>query len=232
MEEKPEVRKAGGVYYTPAYIVEYIVKHTVGRCWEKRTREAGDGWRRPSRGPEAQARSRPPGRQAADSRSGLRLRVVLARRPIGFSWIGIAIGTSRDGPEKHARSRNPKLYRGPAGDWRLTTAEKKRILLNNIYGVDIDPQAVEVTKLSLLLKVLEGESGETISNQLRFLHERALPDLDANIKCGNSLIGPDFFNGHQLNLFDDEERWRINVFDWHDKEQGFGTIMAAGGFDA
>jgi len=42
------------------------------------------------------------------------------------------------------------------------------------------------------LLVLEGESGETISNQLRFLHERALPDLDGNIKCGNSLIGPDF----------------------------------------
>ena len=137
-----------------------------------------------------------------------------------------------DDPEKHARSRSPKLYRGPAGDWRLTTAEKKRILLNNIYGVDIDPQAVEVTKLSLLLKVLEGESGETISNQLRFLHERALPDLDGNIKCGNSLIGPDFLNGHQLNLFDDEERWRINVFDWHDATRGFGTIMAAGGFDA
>ena len=64
-----------------------------------------------------------------------------------------------DDAEKHARGRNPKLYRGPAGDWRLTTAEKKRILLNNIYGVDIDPQAVEVTKLSLLLKVLGGRVG-------------------------------------------------------------------------
>jgi len=44
----------------------------------------------------------------------------------------------------------------------LTTKEKKRILLNNIYGVDIDPQAVEVTKLSLLLKVLKGENRETL----------------------------------------------------------------------
>jgi hypothetical protein len=48
-------------------------------------------------------------------------------------------------------------------EWKLTTAEKKRILLNNIYGVDIDSQAVEVTKLSLLLKVLEGETEESIS---------------------------------------------------------------------
>ena len=38
----------------------------------------------------------------------------------------------------------------PAAAGNLTTAEKKRILLDNIYGVDIDPQAVEVTKLSLL----------------------------------------------------------------------------------
>ena len=34
IEEKPEVRKAGGVYYTPAYIVDYIVKNTVGRLVE------------------------------------------------------------------------------------------------------------------------------------------------------------------------------------------------------
>ncbi|MGB2984520.1 MAG: hypothetical protein WBE26_01445, partial [Phycisphaerae bacterium] len=56
-----------------------------------------------------------------------------------------------------AKGRKPKIFQGPGGDWRLTTAEKKRILLNNIYGVDIDPQAVEVTKLSLLLKVLGKE---------------------------------------------------------------------------
>ena len=80
--------------------------------------------------------------------------------------------------------------------------------------MDIDPQAVEVTKLSLLLKVLEGESGETLTNQLRLFHERALPDLGGNIKCGNSLIGPDFYNGQQMSLLDDEERYRINVFDW------------------
>ena len=65
-----------------------------------------------------------------------------------------------DGPEKHPK----EMYQAPGG-WRLTTAERKRILLNNIYGVDIDPQAVEVTKLSLLLKVLEGESQDTLERQ-------------------------------------------------------------------
>ena len=92
-------------------------------------------------------------------------------------------------------ANRPSLYQAQGGDWRLTTAERKRILLNNIYGVDIDSQAVEVTKLSLLLKVLEGENNQTLERQMKFFHERALPDLGDNIKCGNSLIGPDFYDG-------------------------------------
>ena len=112
-----------------------------------------------------------------------------------------------------------------------TTAEKKRILLNNIHGVDIDPQAVEVTKLSLSLKVLEGESQESIGAQLGLFKERALPDLGSNIKCGNSLIGPDYYEGRQLSMdfIDDEERYRVNAFNW---KAAFPQIFTAGGFDA
>lgn len=95
--------------------------------------------------------------------------------------------------------------------------------------MDIDPQAVEVTKLSLMLKVLEGESEQTLAAQLKLFHERALPDLSRNIQCGNSLIGPDFYDGQQSHLFDEEERYRINVFDWR---AAFPEIMKAGGFDA
>jgi hypothetical protein len=95
--------------------------------------------------------------------------------------------------------------------------------------VDIDPQAVEVTKLSLLLKVLEGGNEQTLLRQLKMFQERALPDLGNNIKCGNSLIGPDFYDGKQMNLFDEEERYRVNVFDW---EKEFPEIMKTGGFDA
>jgi hypothetical protein len=61
-------------------------------------------------------------------------------------------------------------------------------------------------------------------------HERALPDLGHNIKCGNSLIGPDFYEQQQMALLDDEERYRINVFDWRGKD-GFPGVMKAGGFD-
>ncbi|MCH8965531.1 MAG: Eco57I restriction-modification methylase domain-containing protein, partial [Planctomycetes bacterium] len=64
---------------------------------------------------------------------------------------------------------------------------------------------------------------------LKFFHERALPDLAANIKCGNSLIGPDFYDGQQLGLFDEDEALRINAFDW---ETEFADIMRSGGFEA
>ena len=95
-------------------------------------------------------------------------------------------------------------------EYRLSTQKRKDILLNSIYGVDIDPQAVEVTKLSLLLKVLEGESQDSINAQARFFHERALPDLGRNIKCGNSLIGDDFDDSE----LSEAERRKINKFNW------------------
>jgi hypothetical protein len=69
-----------------------------------------------------------------------------------------------------------------------------------------------VTKLSLLLKVLEGSRHPTGAADAALLGERVLPDLDGNVKCGNSLIGPDFFDG-RLDL-DEDERRRINAFDW------------------
>ena len=119
-----------------------------------------------------------------------------------------------DGPAKWATGRTPRLYQTQQGEWKLTIDERKRILLNNIYGVDIDPQAVEVTKLSLLLKVLEGESEQTLNPQLALFPDRVLPDLARNIQCGNSLIGPDFYDGKQLALLDEDEALRINVFDW------------------
>ena len=202
VEEKPEVKKAGGVYYTPAYIVEYIVKHTVGALCDGKTPKQISKF----------AILNP----ACGSGSFL---IGAYRYLLSYhrDWY------VKDGPEKHRK----ELYQAASGEWRLTTQEKKRILLNNIYGVDIDSQAVEVTKLSLLLKVLEGESDETLKRQLSFVHERALPDLGRNIKCGNSLIGPDYFAGQLMP--DEEEMRRVNPFDW---KAEFPEIMKAGGFDA
>jgi len=208
VEDKPEVKKAGGVYYTPTYIVDYIVKNTVGKLLEGKTPKEA-----------ATLRVLDP---ACGSGSFL-----LGAYECLLDWY--RDWYTQNGPEKWARGRSPKLYHGPKGDWRLTTAERKRILLDHLFGVDIDPQAVEVTKLSLLLKVLEGENAETLGKTLKLLHERALPDLGRNIQCGNSLIGTDFYDDHPLGSLSEEERYRINAFDW---ETAFPEIMKKGGFDA
>jgi type I restriction-modification system DNA methylase subunit len=233
VEDKPEVKKAGGVYYTPRYIVDYIVQHTVGQLLPSPMMGEGQsGDEKPSPTPHPNPLPQG-GRGSMTPKQATKLRILDPACGSGSFLLGAyqyLLDWHRDwyvadGTKKHTK----EIYQGPGGIWRLTTAEKKRILLNNIYGVDIDPQAVEVTKLSLLLKVLEGESKESLDSQLRFFHERALPDLASNIKCGNSLIGPDFYDGQQLIMFDDEERYRINVFDWN---AAFPKIMKAGGFDA
>ena len=207
VEEKPEVRKAGGVYYTPTYIVDYIVKNTVGKLLEGKTPKTAEKLR------------------ILDPACGSGSFLIGAYQYLLDWHRDIYI---EDGAEKHAKGKNPKLYQRIRNEWRLTTAERKRILLNNIYGVDIDPQAVEVTKLSLLLKVLEGESDQTIKSSFKLFHERALPDLGNNIKCGNSLIGPDYYEGKQTSFLDTEEMQRVNAFDW---EKEFPEIFKAGGFD-
>lgn len=201
VEEKPEVKKAGGVYYTPTHVVEYIVKATV--------RKALDG-----KAPKDASRLR-----LIDPACGSGSFLLVAYQEL-LDWHRKWYG--EDGPDRHPRA----LYRTAAGDWRLTIEERKRVLLNSIYGVDVDPQAVEVTKLSLLLKVLEGETDQTLHSQYRLFHkQRALPDLGRNIKCGNSLIGPDIYADR---LLGDEERLTINAFDWH---REFAVVMRAGGFD-
>ncbi|MGA2468051.1 MAG: N-6 DNA methylase [Thermodesulfobacteriota bacterium] len=204
VEEKPEVRKAGGVYYTPTYIVDYIVKNTVGKLCEGRTPRQ-----------ISLLRILDPACGSGSFLLGAYQYLLDYHR----DWY------QKDSPQKHTK----EIYQGRGGQWYPTIQEKKRILLNNIFGVDIDPQAVEVTKLSLLLKVLEGENQDTLERQMKLLKERALPDLGSNIKCGNSLIGPDFHQGKQMNLLDNEEIYRINPFDW---EKEFSEIMKQGGFDA
>jgi len=85
---------------------------------------------------------------------------------------------------------------------------------------------VEVSKLSLLLKVLEGETDQSFGRQMQLYQDRALPNLSDNLKCGNSLIGSDYFAG-RLDI-DPEELKRVNPFDWN---QAFSEAMRAGGFD-
>ena len=203
--EKPEVRKAGGVYYTPEYIVRYIVENTVGKLIAGKT---------------------PP--QIAEMR---------------FADIACGSGSFLLGAfdlllSHHGRyyNKNPgKARKGDCierdGKLYVSLSKKRAILLNNIYGVDIDAQAVEVCQLSLYLKLLQEET-EASAHQylLDFEHtarlKKLLPDLSKNIVCGNSLIGRDILNG---DLFASDEERKLNPMNFED---AFPEVMKRRGFDA
>jgi len=220
VEDKPEVKKAGGVYYTPTYIVDYIVQHTVGKLLEGKTPKEA-----------AKLRILDPACGSGSFLIGAYQHLLdwyLEQYVNSFPPTSVGGQKGGSGLSQADKKRAPELpiYQAARGEWRLSLVERKRILLDHIYGVDIDGQAVEVTKLSLLLKVLEGETHDTLESELK-LRIRALPDLGANIKCGNSLIGTDFYSDHP-DLSEDERR-RINPFDW--KEE-FKEVFKQGGFDA
>jgi len=240
VEDKPAVKKAGGVFYTPQYIVEYIVKHSVGELVKDKTpRDV------------AKLRILDPACGSGSFLIGayqflldwhlewyIRNLAPLLNQKVTITDPKIQELLPEPLPKKKKLLNSAELPIYPTGhsdgiklldrtrsDWALSTTEKRRILLNNIFGVDIDQQAVEVTKLSLLLKVLEGEKEENLDKQLKISDERALPSLHENIKCGNSLIGTDILTPEMPM----EEVKRINPFDW-DRE--FSNVMMAGGFDA
>ena len=223
VEEKPEVRKAGGVYYTPKYIVDYIVKNTVGKIIEGKT-----------------------------PRQIEKIRILDPACGSGSFLIGAFqclidyhVRYLTEHP-KEARIHPlfPDLVPDGNGGHRLSVRLKAKILRHNLFGVDIDPQAVEITMMSLYLKALEGERSQLPPKQ------SLLPELKYNIICGNSLIGPDIYA--QGTLFADEERDRINAFDWYAVGEGsalpsfqtsgspkgsptnaliIGDVMRQGGFD-
>ncbi|HEX8129913.1 MAG TPA: Eco57I restriction-modification methylase domain-containing protein [Pyrinomonadaceae bacterium] len=201
--DKPEVRKAGGVYYTPEYIVRYIVEQTVGRLIAGKTPEQ--------------------------------------IRPLRFADISCGSGSFLLGVfdlllsyhagyyNRNRRTRAEGLKAGctetDEATLRLSLLQKRTILLNNIYGVDVDAQAVEVAQLSLYLKLLEAETTATTRTHQLAFREALLPSLSRNIISGNSLIEHDLDTSR---LFPEEEL-KINVMSF---EQEFPHIMRDGGFDA
>lgn len=203
IEPKPEVRKAGGVYYTPTYIVNDMVERTLAPALKNKSPDAISNLK------------------VLDPASGSGTFLLEAYEYL-LHWHRNYYVQST---EQKFKSR---YYQGKNNEYLLTIDEKRRILLNNIFGVDIDAQAVEVTKLSLLLKVLEDESDSSLATQMELFHERALPSLDKNIKCGNSLISGDYFDDDVIFDVDVDERRRVNTFDW---SQEFPNIITGGGFD-
>lgn len=199
---KPEVRKAGGVYYTPEYIVRYIVQQTVGPLLENKTPE-----------------------DLMTAQGSLKIADIACGS--GSFLLGVYdfllnfCAGFYNKKSNRARARKAGCIERD-GLFHLSLYQRRELLLNNVYGVDIDAQAVEVAQLSLFLKLLEEETTASAREHQRALPGALLPSLDSNIKCGNSLIGRDI-------IAPIAERRSINPMNFTD---AFPKIMKQGGFDA
>ncbi len=207
VEEKPEVRKAGGVFYTPKWVVSYVVENTVGKLIEGKSAQTTEGI------------------HILDPACGSGSFLIEAVNRLFQHYLKYYESYPRE-------SKRGELFPNVVVSYdddgntipRLSIYRKGEIIKNNIFGVDIDPQAVEITMMSLYIKILEGERALPHNKEL-------LPSLSNNIRCGNSLVGFDFLE--QTTLIQDAEKEKVNCFDWYSKETGFGRLINnKRGFDA
>jgi len=168
LTEMESHRKEQGIYYTPTYIVDYIVKNTIGEI-------------------------------AKDKKADLKNIKVLDPACGSGSFLIKAFDylVTLD-KKKNGEISQTKLDLSGAS---ASYGRKTEILKESIFGVDLDPKAVEIAQLNLLLKTAE--------------KKHRLPALQNNIKCGNSLI-------------DDTQIAGKRAFKWEDE---FKEIMNGGGFD-
>ena len=213
VEQKPEVRHAGGVYYTPQYIVDYIVENTVGAKIKGKTPE------------EIQAvKICDPACGSGSFLLGAFHYLIEYHR----EWYANASLTEK---KKHGND----FFANADNEIQLTLRKKTAILKNNIFGVDIDREATEVAIMSLYLKILD-EGYDKGQSEL-FLRGHVLPDMTGNIKCGNSLIDRkqlfdyDMFGNELMNPFDWDSSGALNKSTKAYDGKGFPDIMEKGGFD-
>jgi type I restriction-modification system DNA methylase subunit len=183
-EEKATLKKKSqGIYYTPDYIVDYIVTNTVGKLLNKcKTIEEIE-----------------------------KIRVLDPACGSGSFLIRVF-----DEFLKHYERIDPKSM------FQFET--RKKILQNNIYGVDLDERAVEIAKLNLMIKALEGSASISLTGR------KLLPNLKLNIRCGNSLIS-DKLSEEEMGLFWEEKNSYFDKLKPFNYFVSYPEIFEKGGFD-
>ncbi len=168
LEAKKAHRKEHGIYYTPTYVVDYIVKNTLGELLKDKKVDAENI-------------------KILDPACGSGSFLIKSFDVLNEYW---SKKNKYDQTELDTETGAMKPF-----------TRKVKILKNNIFGVDLDPRAVEIARLNLLLKIAE--------------KKQRLPLLQESIKCGNSLI-------------DDSDVAGDKAFKW---EEEFKEIVEMGGFD-
>lgn len=213
-------RKRDGVYYTPEWVVEYIVDEVIGgKFLELRhaaglTGEVSEQEAELYRTGAATVPSNSEENSYSANRKGEITRYVNALRTYEDQLAELKIVDPACGSGAFLIRSLQKLLeeRRWISNERLRVTGKtelfdqdsviKSLLGSNIYGVDINPESVEIARLALWLHTA--------------LPGKPLSTLDDNIVCGNSLVGEDFFQHRQGELFDEEDIERINPFNWQE----------------
>ncbi len=199
---KPEVRESGGVLPTPRYVADAIAERTLGPLLDGKSPEALEQF------------------TVADICCGSGTFQLAALEVLLDYYLNWYLNNDREVHEGH------RIYEGLADQWRLTFDERRRILMAHLRGVDIDPNAVEVAQFSLLLKLIEGETGEALREYVERTGCTALPALHTGLRCGNSLVR---LSEWRAVVGSEPDGDRVNPFDW---ETEYAVEMARGGFDA
>ena len=190
-------RKKDGVFYTPKYITKYIVKNTVGKlCEEKKIKfqiVEDDYFTDKKR----QQKTKENLLIKLDTYRKWLLQITIVDPACGSGAflneaLNFLIQEHQYIDELEAKLRNVPI---------IFSYHSESILENNLFGVDLNEESVEIAKLSLWLRTAEVN--------------RKLNSLNDNIKCGNSLI-------------DDPEIACAKAFNW---EKEFPQVFAKGGFD-
>ena len=208
---KETKRKRDGVYYTPEWVVQHIVEETIGT----RLQEIRDelGWDIEIEGDDEYVRKQKdlsPSNRTQKFNSHVEAVKKYKERLNNFKVCDPACGSGAFlihvleyllKERLRVSVELARVTRLGEGLFEVNTEQEIReILSRNIYGVDINPSSIEITKLALWLHTAKPD--------------QALCDLDANIRDGNSLVGPEFDNFKQLSILDADKQEEINVFDW------------------
>jgi len=205
-ELKPEYTKSKGAVSTPQYLVKDLLKRTI--VAEKLIENGIDG--------------------------------IFETKILDFACgSGIFLIEIFDYIEEHLieyYSENPNirlahLFFHNGSEITLTIEGKRSIIANCIYGVDIDPEAVEVAKMSLSLKVVDSLDFFESYQEIGIFGRQILNSVGDNIKCGNTLVSNDIMEKYPEIIEDTEQLLKTNAFDWNNID-GFQEVFESkGGFD-
>lgn len=198
---RAEFKKSNGAVTTPVSIVNQVIECTI---------------------PETTLRN-------LNTEDILKLKIADIACGSGAFLVGVFDHLVKEFERRMARGEEiPPGYVVQVDDRHVLTVEGKRSIINHcLYGVDINPEAVEVAKMSLSLKIIDSYMPSDFG-AVGILASQILKDVGTNIKCGNSLVGNDVLTLYPCLVNDIEQLQATNAFDWH---TAFPNVFEDGGFD-